>query len=169
MASPDHPRILSYPEAIREAMEQEMLRDPSVFLMGQGVDDPKRILGTTRGLLEKFGPERVFDTPLSEDGMTGFAVGAAVAGLRPVHIHIRMDFILLAVNQIVNMAAKMRYMYGGAVSVPIVVRGLIGKSWGQGPQHSRTLSSLHAHPRAEGRGPRHAARREGLPHPVDTG
>jgi pyruvate/2-oxoglutarate/acetoin dehydrogenase E1 component len=145
MASPDHSRILSYPEAIREAMEQEMLRDPSVFLMGQGVDDPKRILGTTRGLLEKFGPKRVFDTPLSEDGMMGFAVGAAVAGLRPVHIHIRMDFILLAVSQIVNMAAKMRYMYGGAVSVPIVVRGLIGKSWGQGPQHSQGLYPLFMH------------------------
>lgn len=132
-------RILSYPEAIREAMEQEMLRDSSVIVLGLGVDDPKAILGTTKGLVEKFGPHRVFDTPLSEDGMTGVAIGAALSGLRPIHVHIRMDFLLLAMNQIVNMAAKMHYMFGGAVSVPMVVRSIIGKSWGQGPQHSQSI------------------------------
>lgn len=135
-------RILSYPDAIREAVEQEMFRDPSIIVMGQGVDDPKAILGTTRGLVEKFTSERVFDTPLAEDGMTGVAIGAALAGLRPIHTHIRMDFVLLAMNQIVNMAAKMRYMFGGAVSVPIVVRSLIGKSWGQGAQHSQSIYPL---------------------------
>ena len=144
MASPDHPRILSYPEAIREAMEQEMLRDPSVFLMGQGVDDPEADPRDHPGLLEKFGPERVFDTPLSEDGMTGFAVGAAVAGLRPVHIHIRMDFILLAVNQIVNMAAKMRYMYGGGERPHRRPRSH-RQELGQGPQHSQGLYPLFMH------------------------
>lgn len=135
-------RILSYPEAIREATEQEMLLDSSIIVLGQGVDDPKRILGTTKGLLERFGKERVFDTPLSEDGMTGVAIGAALAGLRPIHTHIRMDFMLLAMNQIVNMAAKMRYMFGGAYHVPIVIRSLIGKSWGQGAQHSQSIYPL---------------------------
>lgn len=135
-------RILSYAEAIREALEQEMGRDPSVIVFGLGVDDPKAILGTTRGLVERFGGERVFDTPLSEDGMTGVAVGMALAGLRPVHVHIRMDFMLLAMNQISNMAAKMRYMFGGALCVPLVVRSMIGKSWGQGPQHSQSIYPL---------------------------
>jgi pyruvate/2-oxoglutarate/acetoin dehydrogenase E1 component len=135
-------RILSYPEAIREAIEQEMSRDPSVIVLGEGVDDPKRILGTTKELVERFGAERVFDTPLSEDGMTGIAIGASLGGLRPIHIHTRMDFVLLAMNQIVNMAAKMHYMFGGAVFVPIVIRAIIGKSWGQGPQHSQSLYPL---------------------------
>ncbi|MDD4996939.1 MAG: transketolase C-terminal domain-containing protein [Syntrophales bacterium] len=135
-------RILAYPEAIREALEQEMEKDPAVFVMGLGVDDPKRILGTTAGLLEKFGPARVFDTPLAEDGMTGVAVGAALAGLRPVHVHIRMDFVLLAMNQIVNMAAKSCHMYAGALPVPIVIRSIIGKSWGQGAQHSQSIYPL---------------------------
>jgi|Deesub1362A_J573_1020465.scaffolds.fasta_scaffold00073_74 pyruvate/2-oxoglutarate/acetoin dehydrogenase E1 component len=136
-------RLLSYPEAIREALNQEMERDPSVIVFGLGVDDPKAILGTTKGLVERFGPHRVFDTPLSEDSMTGVAIGAALAGLRPVHVHIRMDFMLLAMNQIINMAAKMRYMFGGGdIYVPLVIRTLIGKSWGQGPQHSQSLYPL---------------------------
>ncbi len=135
-------RILLYPEAIREALEQEMERDPTVFVMGLGVDDPKRILGTTDGLLEKYGRRRIFDTPLAEDGMTGMAIGAALAGLRPVHVHIRMDFVLLAMNQIVNMAAKMCHMYAGELSVPLVIRSIIGKSWGQGAQHSQSIYPL---------------------------
>jgi pyruvate/2-oxoglutarate/acetoin dehydrogenase E1 component len=135
-------RILTYPEAIREATEQEMERDPSVIVLGQGVDDPKAILGTTKGLVKKFGADRVFDTPLAEDGMTGVAIGAALAGLRPIHVHIRMDFVLLAMNQIINMAAKMCYMYGGQLHVPMVIRSMIGKSWGQGPQHSQSIYPL---------------------------
>lgn len=138
-------RTLSCAEAIREATEQEMARDPSVIVLGMGVDDPKAVFGTTRGLVERFGGERVFDTPLSEDGMCGVAVGAAMAGLRPVHVHIRMDFVLLAMNQIVNIAAKARYMYGGQLSVPIVIRAVIGRSWGQGPQHSQALHSFFMH------------------------
>jgi pyruvate/2-oxoglutarate/acetoin dehydrogenase E1 component len=138
-------RTLTYAEALREAAEQEMARDPSVIVMGMAVDDPKPIYGTTRGLAARFGSERVFNTPLSEEGMTGVAIGAALAGLRPVHAHIRMDFVLLAMNQIVNIAAKSRYMYGGAVSVPIVIRSIIGKSWGQGAQHSQGLYSFFMH------------------------
>jgi pyruvate/2-oxoglutarate/acetoin dehydrogenase E1 component/TPP-dependent pyruvate/acetoin dehydrogenase alpha subunit len=138
-------RALSYVDAIREALEQELARDPSVLVYGLDVDDPKAILGSTRGLVEKFGPERVFGTPLSEDAMTGAAVGMALAGLRPVHVHIRMDFLMLAMNQLVNVAAKYLYMYGGKKSLPIVVRALIGKSWGQGAQHSQALYAFFMH------------------------
>jgi len=138
-------RKLSYVDAIREATDQEMARDSSVVVFGLDVDDPKAIQGTTRGLQEKYGPERVFGTPLSEDGMTGIAIGMALAGLRPIHIHIRMDFLLLAMNQLINVAAKARYMYGGQVHVPVVVRAMIGKSWGQGAQHSQALYSFFMH------------------------
>jgi pyruvate/2-oxoglutarate/acetoin dehydrogenase E1 component len=138
-------RTLTYAQAIREATEQEMERDPSVIVLGIGVDDFNGIYGTTVGLVEKFGRERVFDTPLSEDAMTGVAIGAALAGLRPIHVHIRMDFVLLAMNQLINIAAKSRYMFGGAVSVPIVVRSIIGRSWGQGAQHSQGLHSFFMH------------------------
>jgi pyruvate/2-oxoglutarate/acetoin dehydrogenase E1 component len=139
------PRTLSYVEAVREAADQEMERDASVIVFGLDVDDPKAIQGTTRGLVEKYGPERVFGTPLSEDAMTGAAIGMALAGLRPIHVHIRMDFLMLAMNQLVNVAAKSRYMYGGQVQVPLVVRAMIGKSWGQGAQHSQGLHSFFMH------------------------
>jgi pyruvate/2-oxoglutarate/acetoin dehydrogenase E1 component len=139
------PRRLSYIEAVREATDLEMGRDSAVVVFGLDVDDPKAIQGTTRGLLEKYGPERVFGTPLSEDAMTGVGVGMALAGLRPVHVHIRMDFLMLAMNQLVNVAAKSRYMFGGQVTVPLVVRSMIGKSWGQGAQHSQGLYSFFMH------------------------
>jgi pyruvate/2-oxoglutarate/acetoin dehydrogenase E1 component len=138
-------RRASYVEAIREATDQEMERDPTVVLFGLDVDDPKAIQGTTRGLVEKFGPERVFGTPLSEDAMTGAAVGMALAGLKPIHVHIRMDFLMLAMNQLINVAAKSRYMYGGQVNLPLVIRAMIGKSWGQGAQHSQGLYSFFMH------------------------
>jgi pyruvate/2-oxoglutarate/acetoin dehydrogenase E1 component len=138
-------RLLGYVDALREAVDQEMARDPSVLCFGLDVDDPKAIQGTTRGLAEKYGPDRVFGTPLSEDAMTGVAVGAAIAGLRPVHVHIRMDFLMLAMNQLVNVAAKCSYMYGGQVQVPMTVRCMIGKSWGQGAQHSQGLYSFFMH------------------------
>lgn len=138
-------RTLSYVEAIREATDQEMERDPSVIVFGLDVDDPKAIQGTTRGLAEKYGPDRVFATPLSEDAMTGVAIGMSLAGMRPIHVHIRMDFLMLAMNQLINIAAKTHYMYGGQVHVPIVVRSMIGKSWGQGAQHSQGLYSFFMH------------------------
>jgi pyruvate/2-oxoglutarate/acetoin dehydrogenase E1 component len=138
-------RTLSYVEAVREATAQEMARDPAVILFGLDVDDPKAIQGTTRGLKEEFGAARVFGTPLSEDAMTGAAVGMALAGLRPIHVHIRMDFLMLAMNQLINVAAKSHYMYGGKVSVPLVVRAMIGKSWGQGAQHSQGLYGYFMH------------------------
>jgi len=146
MSSPaSNQRVLSYVEALREGLAQEMRRDSKVFLFGLDVDDHKAIQGSTRGLAEEFGPDRVFGTPLSEDAMTGVAVGAAMAGMRPVHVHIRMDFLMLAMNQLVNIAAKARYMYGGQVQVPLVVRSMIGKSWGQGAQHSQGLHAMFMH------------------------
>lgn len=136
---------INYADAILEATDQMMAADSSVVVMGLGVTDPIGILGTTKGLQQKFGHERVFDTPLSEDAMTGAAVGMAMAGLRPIHIHIRVDFLMLAMNQIVNMAAKLHYMHGGRQHVPIVIRAIIGKSWGQGAQHSQALHSFFMH------------------------
>lgn len=138
-------RVLRYVDALCEGVAQEMERDPRVFLFGLDVDDHKAIQGSTRGLQQRFGPDRVFNTPLSEDAMTGVAIGAAMAGLRPIHVHIRMDFLMLCMNQLVNMASKAHYMYGGSVKVPMVVRSMIGKSWGQGAQHSQGLHSLFMH------------------------
>src|SRR5207253_558019 len=138
-------RMLSYVDALREAVSQEMARDERIFVMGLDVDDHKAIQGSTRGLAEEFGPERVFGTPLSEDAMTGVAIGAAMAGMRPIHVHIRMDFLMLCMNQLINIAAKASYMYGGQVRVPLVVRSMIGKSWGQGAQHSQGLHAMFMH------------------------
>src|SRR5262245_35692079 len=144
MSSPE-PRPLTYVDALCEAVTQEMERDSSVLVMGLDVDDHKAIQGSTRGLQQRFGADRVFTTPLSEDAMTGVAIGAAMAGMRPIHVHIRMDFLMLCMNQLINMASKARYMYGGAVRVPMVVRSMIGKSWGQGAQHSQALYSMFMH------------------------
>lgn len=138
-------RLLTYVDALREATAQEMRLDPRVFLFGLDVDDHKAIQGSTRGLVQEFGSERVFGTPLSEDAMTGVAIGAAMAGMRPIHVHIRMDFVMLAMNQLINIAAKSHHMYEGQVRVPMVVRCMIGKSWGQGAQHSQGLHSMFMH------------------------
>lgn len=138
-------RLIRTNDAIAEALAQEMARDDNVFVFGLDVDDHLRIKGSTAGLVEKFGADRCFGTPLSEDAMTGIAIGAAMAGMRPVHVHIRMDFTLLSMNQLINMAAKAHYMYNGQVKVPLVVRCTIGRSWGQGAQHSQALQSLFMH------------------------
>lgn len=137
-------RSITYGEAINEAISSEMKRDKRVFLFGLDVTDHKRIFGTTEGL-EKFGEERFFGTPLSEDAMTGVALGAAIAGLRPIHVHIRADFLLLVMNQLVNMAASVSYGSAGKLHAPLVIRAIIGRGWGQGPQHSKSLQSIFAH------------------------
>ena len=137
-------KLIRYVDAIAEACIQEMERDEKVFVFGLDVDDHKKIQGSTAGI-EKFGSDRFFGTPLSEDAMTGVAVGSAMYGLRPIHVHIRMDFMTLAANQLINMAAKTHYMYNGRLSVPLVVRTMIGRSWGQGAQHSQALHSMFAH------------------------
>lgn len=145
MGVEDAMREITYCEAIREALQQAMEKDQDVFLMGEGVDDPRAIFGSTRGLQETFGKERVFDLPLSENGMTGVMIGAALAGMRPVMTHQRLDFALYAMDQIVNHAAKRCYASAGAQSVPITIRTIIGRGWGQGCQHSQNLQSLFAH------------------------
>ena len=126
-------------------MESEMERDSSVFVYGLDVTDHKGIFGTTLGLEEKFGRDRCFITPLSEDAMTGFALGAAINGLRPIHIHQRVDFMLLGMNQFSNMYSSCRYMSDGMLKAPIVVRGIIGRGWGQSCQHSKSMHSVLAH------------------------
>ncbi len=138
-------REISYCEALNEALFQEMERDPTVFVYGIGVPDHKRVFGTTRGLVERFGQQRCFDTPLSEDAMTGFGLGAAINGMRPIHIHIRADFLLLAMNQLANMVSAYGYMSGGKLKVPFVIRAVIGRGWGQGYQHSKSMLSTFAH------------------------
>jgi pyruvate/2-oxoglutarate/acetoin dehydrogenase E1 component len=138
-------RKISYCEALREAMSQEMERDPSIFVYGIGVPDHKRIFGSTVGLVEKFGEERCFDTPLSEDAMTGFGLGAAINGMRPIHIHMRVDFLLLALNQLANMVSSYRYSTCGKLKVPLVIRAIFGRGWGQSFQHSKAMHSCFAH------------------------
>lgn len=138
-------RQITQAEAIREALEQAMAEDNRVILIGEGVPDPKGIFGTTSGLQERFGTARVFDMPLAENGMTGICIGAAISGLRPVMVHQRIDFALLCMDQLVNNAAKWHYMFAGQVSVPLVVRVIVGRGWGQGPQHAQSLQALFAH------------------------
>ncbi len=138
-------RLMSYRDALNEAMAMEMRRDPRVFVYGIDVADHKRIFMSSKGLVEEFGPERCFSTPLAEDAMTGFGLGAAIAGLRPIHVHMRMDFVMLGMNQIVNMIATHRYGSGGHFAVPIVIRAIIGRGWGQSFQHSKSLHSWFAH------------------------
>lgn len=139
-------RRLSFAQAINEAMHVAMERDSNTVAFGLGIDDPKRIFGTTLGLTEKFGAERVFDMPTSEAGMTGIGIGAALAGKRCVMTHQRLDFFLLALDQVVNNAAKWQYMFGGqGSSVSLVMRLVLGRGWGQGPTHSQNLQSWFAH------------------------
>src|SRR5262245_66266691 len=122
-----------------------MAKDPSVYVIGLGVPDPKGIFGTTQGLLEKYGKDRVLGMPTSENGMTGIALGSAVVGMRPVMTHQRVDFAVLALEQIVNQAAKWHYMFAGASKCPMVIRLIVGRGWGQGPQHSQSLQAWFAH------------------------
>jgi len=138
-------RRISYKDALREAMHQEMQRDPSVFVFGVGVPSHAKIFGTADGLVEAFGKDRCFDTPISEEAMTGFALGAAIRGLRPIHIHIRVDFLLLAMSQLVNNVSSFIYSSGGTMKVPLVIRAIIGRGWGQGYQHSKALFSYFTH------------------------
>ncbi|MDP2599821.1 MAG: transketolase C-terminal domain-containing protein [Deltaproteobacteria bacterium] len=137
--------MMSYRDGLMLAAAHEMEADPDVFVFGLDVPDHKRIFGSTRGLVEKFGEKRCFGTPLSEDAMTGMALGAAISGLRPIHVHIRVDFMLLAMNQIVNMISNLRYMSGGKLKIPLVLRAVIGRGWGQSAQHSKSLHSFFAH------------------------
>ena len=138
-------RKINYTKAINEALSIAMERDSKVLCYGLGVGDPKNIFGTTERSQEKFGTQRVFDMPTSENAMTGVAIGAGLMGYRSVMVHQRLDFFLLAMDQLVNNAAKWHYMFGAQNSVPIVIRLIIGRGWGQGPTHSQSLQSWFAH------------------------
>lgn len=138
-------RELTFLEAIRETLQQQMRKDSRVFLLGEDIGIYGGSFGVTKGLVEEFGEERVRDTPISELGMTGVAVGAALTGLRPIVDFQFSDFIALALDQIVNQAAKIRYMYGGKGSVPLVIRTPGGSGTGAAAQHSQSLEAWLTH------------------------
>jgi len=138
-------RVIAYSDALAEATMMAMERDPSVFVMGVGVDDPGGIFGSTRAPYLRFGDARVFDTPISECALTGVAVGAAMSGMRPMMVHARNDFLLLTLDQLANHGAKWSYMAGGRLKAPVVVRAVIGRGWGQAAQHSQSLQAVVAH------------------------
>lgn len=135
-------RILKYAEAIREAHIQSLDKFPEAFIMGVGVADETGIFGTTKGLAQRFSNKRVFDTPMSENTLSGLAAGSAATGMRPVLVHARNDFLLLTLDQVANQAAKWSYMSGGAYKMPFLIRAIIGRGWGQGAQHSQSLQSV---------------------------
>ena len=137
-------RKLQYNLALNEALHQMMELDPSVFLIGQGVKSPWYVGNTAQGLLERFGEARIIDTPVSENGITGAAVGAAIAGMRPVVVHPRMDFMFFAMDPIINQAANWHYMNGGKASVPVVFWGIINRGGEQAAQHSQAIHGLFA-------------------------
>ena len=136
---------ITYAEAVREALDYCLDQNDDVFVVGEGVPDPKRIFNTTAGLLEKYGSRRVMDMPLSENALTGVCIGTALLGMRPVMVHQRTDFAYLALDQIINNAAKWNYMFNGQSQVPIVIRMMVGRGWGQGPQHSSSPQALFSH------------------------
>lgn len=137
--------VMTVREALRAAMDEEMERDASVILLGEEVGEYDGAYKVSQGLLQKYGPERVMDTPISELGFTGIGIGAAMAGLRPIVEWMTLNFSLLAIDQVINNAAKMRYMSGGQFSVPIVFRGPNGPAEYLASQHSQALQSLYAH------------------------
>ena len=136
---------ISYASAIALAISECMEQDSSVFCYGIGVPDHLGIFGTTLGLGERFGEDRALDTPISEDSLLGFGLGAALLGLRPVNVHIRVDFLMLCMNQLVNNVSSYQFGNQGQSSVPLTIRAVIGRGWGQGYQHSKSLHSMFAH------------------------
>ena len=138
-------RRISYVQAINETLHQMIERDTSVFLIGQGVTSPWYVGTTTVGLIDRFGPERIIDTPVSENGVTGVAIGAALAGMRPVLVYPRMDFMYYAMDQIANHAANWHYMFGGQVSVPLTIWAIINRGGEQAAQHSQALQAIFTH------------------------
>jgi len=138
-------RLMSYRDGLYRAMRGAMENHSHTLIIGQGVADHKGTFGTTLNLVDEFGPDRIIETPLAEEAVTGVCIGAALGGLYPINTHIRADFALLAMNQLINLAAKYRYMFGGRYEIPMLVRLVVGRSWGQGAQHSQSLQSLFAH------------------------
>lgn len=138
-------RELTFAQAIREALDEEMARDERIIVLGEDVGAWGGVFRTTEGLFQKYGPERVIDTPLSEEGFVGLSVGAAMTGFHPVPEIMFGDFITLVMDQIVNQAAKMRYMTGGQIQVPLTVRATMGGGRSSGAQHSQSWHAWFAH------------------------
>tara|TARA_A100001388_G_scaffold269570_1_gene246044 strand:- start:417 stop:1472 length:1056 start_codon:yes stop_codon:yes gene_type:complete len=138
-------RVYKTSEVINLTLENLMKKNKNIVCFGLGVDDPKSIFNTTKNLQKKFGEYRVFDTPASENAMTGIGIGMSLNGKIPIMIHQRLDFFLLAMDQLVNNASKWNIMFGGKNRVPITIRLIIGRGWGQGPTHSQNLQSWFAH------------------------
>ena len=137
--------VITIREALNQAMREEMRRDPGVFLMGEEVAEYQGAYKVSKGLLEEFGPKRVIDSPITELGFAGLGVGAAMVGLRPVIEFMTFNFSILATDQIINSAAKMRYMSGGQFKIPIVFRGPNGSAYQVSSQHSQAMESWYAH------------------------
>lgn len=135
----------TYGEAILHALRALLRHDPSVFVFGQGLWSPWYVGGTMTDLDKEFGRDRIIDSPVSENAATGAAIGAAMSGMRPIVVHPRMDFMLLATDPIVNQAANWNYLFNGAVPVPICIRSIINRGGEQGAQHSQALQALYAH------------------------
>ena len=135
---------LIFAEVVKETLKNIMYSNKKTVLFGLGVDDPKGIFGTTKGLKEIFGPKRVFDIPASENAMTGVAIGMSLNGIIPIMCHQRMDFFLLAFDQLINNAAKWKFMFGGQQKSPIIIRLIVGRGWGQGPTHSQNFQNMLA-------------------------
>ena len=138
-------RELTIREAIREALAEELSRDPTVFMIGEDIGRSGGVYGVTGGLWEEYGPERIMDSPITEAGVVGIGVGAAMTGLRPVVEIMFCDILTLAMDQIVNQASKLRYMTGGQARIPLVVRTAMGAGRGVGAQHSQSLHVWMAH------------------------
>src|SRR6188768_3844311 len=138
-------REITYLEAVREAMVQKMQQDPDVFLLGEDIGVYGGAFGVSRGMLEEFGPERIRDTPISEAAIAGAATGAALMGMRPIMEIMFMDFLTISMNQLVNQAAKIHFMFGGKASVPMVIRAPGGSGTGAAAQHSQSLEAWFAH------------------------
>ena len=136
---------ISYGDALNQGLRQAMELSDSVIVLGQLVDYGPGVFGSTTGLVERFGPERVRDFPVSESAMTATGIGAAVAGCRPVLVHHRLDFMLYSMDAIVNWMALWRFKSNTQSSLPIVIRAIVGRGWGQGPQHSKSLHAWFAH------------------------
>ena len=137
-------RQIQFREALREAMNEEMRRDPSIFLMGEEVAEYNGAYKVSQGMLEEFGPDRIIDTPIAELGFTGIGIGAAMNGLRPIIEFMTFNFSLVAIDQIINSAAKMMSMSGGQYSVPIVFRGPTGNAGQLSSQHSQNFENWYA-------------------------
>lgn len=138
-------RLLTYAEAVNEALHQSMDLSQDVLVLGQLVDYQSGVFGTTSGLADRFGLDRVQDFPVAESVMTSAAIGAALTGMRPVLVHQRLDFMLYSLDAIVNWMALWRFKSDGVSSVPVTIRAIVGRNWGQGPQHSKSLHAWFAH------------------------